>query len=370
MVEDANQQNSKKKTSITFALKRLNWLLKLRVWRSTPQLMTLILLTPSLHANADILFEGYSKVLLSGQHVGYAIQKFEFDQKSKEFIATSFLQTNHLAGDITESIKARSDARLHPISYQYTSLAGENTKTIDAQVKKGKITALIRSGKSQESVDKKISDEVFFSAFLGYMMLQGKNGIKTGTRYGYQAIAEEEASLQVGEAYIKEQVTMQGLSVFKVLNTFKGTQYISYVTNKGEVIATQSPVQRIETQLVANAAEATKNLPINTKVLSTLFGTVPAGKENILAREQGTKNSDNSEADQKINKDQRLISPSQNLNPPTKGANIPGGVGIMIKGKTVDSDKKSIPPSNHNQKLTPSQEINVTPETPANEDPQ
>jgi len=87
-------------------------------------------------------------------------------------------------------------------------------------------------------------------------MLQGKDGIKPGAKYGFQAIAEEDAAIYTGEAYVKGEEAIGGMSAFKVLNTFKGRNFVSYCTYKGEVIATRSPVQRIATELVTGAHEA------------------------------------------------------------------------------------------------------------------
>jgi len=68
------------------------------------------------------------------------------------------------------------------------------------------------------------------------------------------------------------------------LNDFKDTKFISYVTEKGEVLAAKSPVQSISTELVAQPSLATGNFQIPTALLKTLFGDVPTGVKNQLAK--------------------------------------------------------------------------------------
>jgi hypothetical protein len=246
-------------------------------------LLTLVA-TAANTANADVLFEGYSKVMLAGVHVGFVVQKYEFDSQKKEFATTYYLRTNAAGGNLTESLKARASASLAPISYQYTTLVGDQAKTIDATMKGETLTVVTKEGSSAKTTSKKIPKGSFFASFLAYVMLQGPEGVKTGAKYGYQAIAEEDGALYTGEAYVNGEETIRGVSAFKVLNTFKGSRFISFVTHKGEVVETRSPVQQIETQLVSGMPEASAGLSVNTSNLSLLFGGIPKGSENVVAR--------------------------------------------------------------------------------------
>ena len=53
---------------------------------------------------------------------------------------------------------------------------------------------------------------------------------------------------------------------------------------EGEVLGTVSPVQDISTELMATPAEATTGLLVPSKTLQLLFGKVPEGKVNTLAK--------------------------------------------------------------------------------------
>ena len=50
---------------------------------------TILISIFSLCSRADILFEGYAKVTntLEGIHCGYIVNRYEFDQKKKQFIS-------------------------------------------------------------------------------------------------------------------------------------------------------------------------------------------------------------------------------------------------------------------------------------------
>lgn len=77
---------------------------------------------------AEVLFEGYSKVLSGGVHIGYSIVRYEFDNKKKQFVATTFLKTNEFGGNLTESLKAFATDDMKPVSYEYTTLIGNQVK--------------------------------------------------------------------------------------------------------------------------------------------------------------------------------------------------------------------------------------------------
>ena len=50
----------------------------------------------SLPTYADIVAEGWYKVLSANVHVGYYVSRFEYDSKKREFISKSFLQVTNM----------------------------------------------------------------------------------------------------------------------------------------------------------------------------------------------------------------------------------------------------------------------------------
>jgi hypothetical protein len=235
-------------------------------------------------AQADVLFEGYSKVYSGGAQVGFVSNRYEFDAKKKQFVSLSLLKTNALGGNITESLKAYAKEDMTPISYEYTTLVDGVPKLVDAKFTNGKILATIKQGDKISKVDKVMPRGTFLSTFLVYVMLKGPKGLTPELKYDYMAIAEEDADIVGGVAYIKNKETQNGLSVFKILNDFKGTKFISYVTSEGEVLSTKSPVQSISTELVPLSSMATNGMQMPTALMKNIFGDVPLGVANQISK--------------------------------------------------------------------------------------
>ncbi|HEX4922762.1 MAG TPA: hypothetical protein VFV50_01705 [Bdellovibrionales bacterium] len=259
------------------------------------KLLALFVLIATTNAHADTLFEGWYRVLSAGQHVGYVVQRYEVDPKTRIFTSTYFLKTNAFGNEVTEAVRAKAAENLTPISYQYTSKVGKKTKVIDAVFEGGtpakkptktkakidktpeglRIVATVSEEGKVQKIDKVLPKGAFLSTFLVYLMLQNKEGIKVGNNYEYQAIAEEDGEAYNGKAFIKETTKQNGVEVFKILNTFKNIQFINHVTAKGEVTYTKTPVLHLVSELATSADDARKSIPLEEKSIRTLFGTVP-----------------------------------------------------------------------------------------------
>ncbi|KYG68845.1 hypothetical protein AZI87_06345 [Bdellovibrio bacteriovorus] len=276
----------------------------------------------SLSARAEILFEGYSKILSNDQHIGYVISRYEFDAKKKHFISTYFLKTGKGPTEVTESLKAVADSELAPVSYEYTNLAGKESKTIDAKFKNGTMSGVILSGGKTQRIEKKIPKGTFLSTFLVYLMLKSKEGLRSETNYEYQAIAEEDGAITKGQALVGKEETFNGFKVFKILNTFKDMKFLSYVNDRGEVLGTNAMGQGITTELVASPSEATANLPYSATLLKTLFGNVPIGQANVVYRSL------------------KLKEAEANAPAPSKQMGVPQGQGIIIKAQPEKAENK------------------------------
>ncbi len=235
-------------------------------------------------ASAAILFEGWSKVLISGKHVGFIVQRYDFDEKKKEFRSTHFLKTNADSGGLTESLAARADSTFKPLAYQYTSVVNGKPTLIDATFKGDKMTAIVTEGKEKKTIKNTMPKGTFLSAFLGYVMLQGKEGLKKGVKYEYPGVLEESAIISKGEAFIAEEETISGIPVFRILNTINGSKFVSLATHKAEILGTVSPSIGVQTVLVPTMEEAVAGLTVNNQALIQLFGSMPKGKENEIAR--------------------------------------------------------------------------------------
>ena len=241
-------------------------------------------------SKSNFLYEGWSKVLMREQHIGYLVQRYEFDSKKKQYKSISFLKTDAAGHKFTESLVSIADASLKPVSYQYTSISGGKTTTIDATFSTGKtnssqiMTAIVNEAGKKTTVRNTLPKGAFLSSFLGYVMLMGEQGIKTGVKYAYEAVAEEDAGIYKGEAFIASEEKVEGISTFKVLNTFKGARFVSLITHKAEVLGTESPAQGVSTALMGSMSEAIGSHSLNSATLNSLFGSVPKGESLSLIR--------------------------------------------------------------------------------------
>ncbi len=236
-----------------------------------------LVLTSFINCNllhAKTLQEGWYQILSGQQHVGYLVQRYEFDEKKKNFKFTSFMKTNALGGDVTESVTATASDGFEPISYQYTTLVGKSNKFIDASFKSGSMTAKITESGETKTIQEKLKKGTFLSYFLVYMILQNKSGLKSNVSFEYNAIAEEDAKSSKGFVDIKEMETVDGHETFKVFNRFKDIKSISNISPIGEVVRVRQPVSGLQL-IAAPQAMATKGFPSSDKSLKSLFTTIP-----------------------------------------------------------------------------------------------
>lgn len=235
-------------------------------------------------AKENSLFEGYYKIMSSNQHIGYMALRFEFDSKKKIFTSTHFMRTEAGGVQSSESLVSRSDENFTPLSYEYTQLSGGSSTIIDAKFKNNKMTANFQKDGAKKVINKDLPKGTFLSSFLVYMMMKSPNGMTTQTRFQYQALAEEDAEIFKGEAIVGKEEDFKGLKVLKVVNKFKNASFISHLTDRGEVVGTESKDLAVSTELVASKEEAFGKLTASEKTLSQLFGSVPLGANNLITK--------------------------------------------------------------------------------------
>lgn len=251
-------------------------------------LIITLILSPLQLIAADTLYEAYAKLMINDEHAGFIVSRYQFDLNKKQFISTYYLKTSNQMTDVSESLKAIADENLNPISYEYTSIAGKDTKTIDATFKGQDMIATIRNNGKIQKVNKKIEKGTFLSTFLIYLMLKSPQGLKSDAQYNYKAIAEEDADIYDGNAVVGKEELVKNIKAYKVKVEFKGQSFVSYVTSKGETISTQVQGQNVGSEIVSSADEAIGKFLKNKKTLELLFGKIPEGKvrpqvENSIA---------------------------------------------------------------------------------------
>ncbi|OFZ28585.1 MAG: hypothetical protein A2622_05695 [Bdellovibrionales bacterium RIFCSPHIGHO2_01_FULL_40_29] len=236
----------------------------------------------SLSASAEIIFEGYYKVSQFKKHIGFFVLRNELDSKTGNFKTISFTRLSKNGFDMTESLSTLSSAELAPISYSYLATDGKKTKTIDAKFAKDKMSAVATEDGKVSKVEKKIPKGTFLSTTLYYLMLKSKEGLKTDSKYDFQAIAEELADIKTGSAKVDKKMVSQGsMQLLKVTNKFAGIEYENLISDRGEAISASTAATGIETELVKSSEEALEGVKVSSSTLEKLFGDIPTGKVNI-----------------------------------------------------------------------------------------
>lgn len=234
-------------------------------------------------AQAEVLFEGYYKVSQFKKHIGFYILKTEVDSKNNRFKTTSFLKLSKNGFNMTESLTANSTTDFTPVDYSYLATDGTKSKTIDITFKNDMMTGLISENGEKKKISKKLPKGTFLSSSLYYMMMKSKDGLKTGTKFEFSAIAEEMADIAKGSSSIDKKMTSRGvLQLLKVDNSFAGMDYENMITQQGQTISSNTKATGLETELVKNKEEALQDIKISSGTLEKIFGNIPEGKNNIL----------------------------------------------------------------------------------------
>lgn len=248
----------------------------------TKVLVLLFLMPLQLWAKPNLLFEGFYKLDLANQHIGYYIIKVEGDNDKKEVIYRSLLKTNELGGNVNEGLHAKSTLALKPISYKYTLLQGAVNKSIDAQVTNKEMFLKINEGNKTLTQKVKLEDKMFFSSFLTYVLLASPKGLKLNQKYDYTSVSEEDGKIENGNAFVAAEEKYNEIPAFKILNQFKGQKFVNYLAMNGESLYALVPDRQFSAKLVKTFDEAKGKIPADDKTLKLIFDSIPEGKQNIL----------------------------------------------------------------------------------------
>ncbi len=245
-------------------------------------------------ASTQSLSDGLYRMTLDGAHVGYVIQRYEYDTEKGEFISTFFRRSAEPGGILTESLKARANSRFEPLAYEYRWSLGSAQRHIQAQFTGRQMTAQFQERgpeseppESQRQVSLEIPEKAFLSTFLSLLMHQ--QGLSLEKLFNYQVVLEEEARIASGQARVasrQEQKGHKGQTVFVVEHNLKvkgpeaasaplSTPYRSHITPEGLLLKTELPVQRLVLEKVEQKPMALGSLELPIEQVQNLFGSLP-----------------------------------------------------------------------------------------------
>ncbi len=252
--------------------------------------IVLVFISFSSIAKGKVLFEGYYKITLGQQHIGYVIQRYEFLKKEQQYQSIYFVKTSMSNTQTTESLNALATKDFRPVSYQYTYRETSpnketNVKLIDAKFKNLKMKAILTEGELKKGkklvkkgLDLKIKKDSILSTFLIHKILA--TGLKSKTNYPYNAIAEEEGNLYSGSAKTVGVQKINGKDVFKISNDFKTDHFNNLMDSFGHVYSFETPKIKLKGQLVKKPAMATNGIGLDKQSVQALFNNIPSGTKN------------------------------------------------------------------------------------------
>ena len=244
-------------------------------------LLSLIIFVFSTLVHADILFEGYYTVTQFKKHIGFLVLRHEIDPKTKNFKTTSLIKLAKGGFDLTESYQTVSDETLQPLSLNYLAAGDKKTKTIQATIKNMKMTGTVIEDGKKIKLNADIPKGTFFSSALYYLMLQSKDGLKSGTNFDYTALTEEGPVAIKGSVTVDKKMVSKGTAqLLNITNNFAGSEFTNLVNSHGEVISANTPATSIESELVSDPAEALEGIKLAKGTLEKIFGDKPEGKIN------------------------------------------------------------------------------------------
>lgn len=244
---------------------------------------------------AEPAFEAYYKFNLGNQHAGYVVQRLDIETKKNIFTSTYYVYVKTPTGSTTESLVAKADSAFEPISYQYSAVIDGVPRSAEGKFKNKKMNGRMTDGKKSQDVILTTPANGFLSTFLNYVIL--KNGMMVGKNYRFTALAEEtpacfsadpncranSVGFLQGTAAVVAEEKFKEIPAYKIKFNFKDIEFIGILSATGETLASISPMQNAETEIVATKEAAVANFPFNEKHMKLLFGGIPQGKKNSLA---------------------------------------------------------------------------------------
>ncbi len=254
--------------------------------------IVLLFFSPARGFARETIFEGYYAIKLQGKAVGYQVQRYEFDAKTRTFHSLSFLRAKFGDKLVQESLQAKASDKFKPISYQYTSQTGDVLQMIDATFTGDIMKIKASDGKKLDTKTFKIPKGTFLSTFLPFLLLTQK--LESAKPFKYSAVAEEDGNSYDGRAMVQSHEHTPGYDLVTLVNKFKGDEFYSKMAivpdpknldknTKGEVLSVEMPTKDVTIKLVPQASLATEGQIVPNTTLAKIFGGMPVGKINLLA---------------------------------------------------------------------------------------
>jgi hypothetical protein len=234
-------------------------------------------------AAAEIVFEGYYKIEKGEKPLGFSVVREEFDPKLKEWRMHYFINTrdrDHEERSINCSI--RYNQNFKPLESTYEETDGALKSSSHILFSGSKFTHKFVSKGTKGTVSGTLGKDEFLRSSAHRVLLHNK--LKKGMGYSFTALREDSGKQQSGQVKVHDEKDFGGHKVFQISDDFELYIEETWLTADGQVLSSRTPQFGITSTLVANIDIALEGSDYNRKNLAKMFGQIPLGKKNKVAR--------------------------------------------------------------------------------------
>lgn len=229
---------------------------------------------------AEILFEGFYRIERKGKHVGYVIQRYSHDPKTKTKTLTSYIRTKQGDTEVYESVAATAkDGTGAPLKSVYLSTASGPTLRTTANFKKG-IPWIAHEVNSADNPQHfvKGNPASMLSAMLYYMTDIAK--MSPQTNYAYATFVEQRGRTDGAHLTLIAQQPVASQTVYQFVNDSFGQPVENFVTGAGDPLGSRSMIDDFVCYWVPNRAAAVGMMEFPAAQITKIFGDLPEGHKN------------------------------------------------------------------------------------------
>ncbi len=247
---------------------------------------------------AETLFEGYYRIEESGKHIGYTIQRYSFDPKTKNRTISTYLRRKIDEDQVHTFIKSVSTERTTPkgklifvpfLSEYSSNETGDNFRMSANFKNQNKPKVEFFFDNARKPSDIKIETggpNSFLSNFLYYLVAaQNSDGdvqdLPLKRAIPYQAFSEDDGNYSDGFLYRIADKIVSGLTVLQIADRFAGETLESFVLPSGDMVGVRN--NKTIVYLVRDRAEAVGLLDFPQNEVTQFFGELPEGQKNPLS---------------------------------------------------------------------------------------
>jgi hypothetical protein len=229
---------------------------------------------------AETLFEGFYRIERKGKHVGYVIQRYSHDPKTKTKTVTNYIRTKQGDGEVYESVTATAkEGSGAPVKSIYLSTVTGPTLRTTANFKKGVpwIAHEVNSADNPQHFVKG-NPAPMLSAMLYYMTDITK--MSPQTNYGYTTFVEQRGRTDGAHLTLITQQPVASQAIYQFVNDSFGQPVENFVNAAGEPLGSRSMIDDFVCYWVPTREAAVGMMEFPAPQITKIFGDLPEGHKN------------------------------------------------------------------------------------------